>query len=141
MANALYNFARETCAGSGLGWNAGDFRVALIDTGAYTYAATHKFLNPDVPAAAFIAPTSGSRVGTALASKTSTDGACDAADVTFTSVSGTTCEALIIFLWVTSAADSWLVAYIDTATGLPITPNGGDIIIQWDNGTNKIFRP
>ena len=31
-------------------------------------------------------------------------------------------------------------AYIDTATGLPITPNGGDIIVTWDNGINKIFR-
>jgi len=23
---------------------------------------------------------------------------------------------------------------------LPITPNGGDIIVTWDNGINKIFR-
>ena len=37
-------------------------------------------------------------------------------------------------------ATSPLIAYIDTATGLPITPNGGDIIVTWDNGTNKIFR-
>jgi len=29
---------------------------------------------------------------------------------------------------------------MDTATGLPITPNGGDIIITWDNGTNRILR-
>ena len=37
-------------------------------------------------------------------------------------------------------ATSALIAYIDTATGLPITPNGGDIIVNWDNGANKIFR-
>lgn len=140
MANSMYNFARETCAGSGLGWNAGDYRVALIDTGAYTFSASHKFLT-DVPAAAFIAPTNGTRAGTVLASKTSVDGACDADDVTFTTISGTSAEALIIFKWVTDATDSWLVVYIDTATGLPITPNGGNIIIQWDSGVNRIFRP
>ena len=35
---------------------------------------------------------------------------------------------------------SALIAYIDAATGLPITPNGGDIIVAWDNGANKIFK-
>jgi hypothetical protein len=33
-----------------------------------------------------------------------------------------------------------LIAYIDTATGLPVTPGGGDIDITWDNGSNKIFK-
>ena len=33
-----------------------------------------------------------------------------------------------------------VVAWIDTATGLPVTPNGGDITVSWDNGTNKIFK-
>ncbi len=33
-----------------------------------------------------------------------------------------------------------LIAYIDTATGMPVTPNGGDITIAWDNGANKIFK-
>lgn len=27
-----------------------------------------------------------------------------------------------------------------TGSGLPVTPNGGDITIQWDNGANKIFK-
>ena len=37
------------------------------------------------------------------------------------------------------ASTSQLVAYIDTATGLPVTPNGGNIQIVWDTGANKIF--
>ena len=37
-------------------------------------------------------------------------------------------------------ATSPLIALIDSATGLPITPNGGDIIVVWDNGANKIFK-
>jgi hypothetical protein len=39
-----------------------------------------------------------------------------------------------------TAATSPLIAYIDTATGLPVTPNGGDITVTWDNGSNKIFK-
>jgi hypothetical protein len=27
-----------------------------------------------------------------------------------------------------------------TGSGLPVTPNGGDITVAWDTGTNKIFR-
>lgn len=43
----------------------------------------------------------------------------------------------VAFSWQT---DSPLIAYIDTATGLPVTPNGGDITIAWDSGANKIFK-
>ena len=32
-----------------------------------------------------------------------------------------------------------LIAYIDTATGLDVTPNGSDITITWDSGASKIF--
>jgi ApbE superfamily uncharacterized protein (UPF0280 family) len=32
-----------------------------------------------------------------------------------------------------------LIAWYDTGTNLPIVPNGGDINIVHDNGTNKIF--
>jgi hypothetical protein len=33
-----------------------------------------------------------------------------------------------------------LIAYIDVATGLPFTPSGGDITVQWDSGANRIFK-
>jgi len=32
-----------------------------------------------------------------------------------------------------------LIAYVDTITGFPLATNGGDITVQWDNGTYKIF--
>jgi hypothetical protein len=38
------------------------------------------------------------------------------------------------------ASSSPLICIFDTATNLPVTPNGGDITIQFDNGTNKIFK-
>ena len=34
-----------------------------------------------------------------------------------------------------------LIAYMDTGmTGLPVTPNGGDITVQWANTSNRIFK-
>lgn len=36
--------------------------------------------------------------------------------------------------------NSLLVAYFDSATGLPVNGNGGDITVVWDNGANKIFK-
>ena len=67
-------------------------------------------------------------------------GVADAADTTFTSVSGDTVEAIVLYKDTGDAATSPLIAYIDTATGLPLTPNGGDVTITWDNGANKIFK-
>ena len=75
-----------------------------------------------------------------LGSKTYTAGACDAADSTFTAVSGPTIEAIVIYRDTGVEGTSALIAYIDAATGLPITPNTGDIIVNWDNGANKIFK-
>ena len=37
-------------------------------------------------------------------------------------------------------ATSRLIANIDAATGLPVTPNGTDITVQWDSGANRIFK-
>lgn len=69
-----------------------------------------------------------------LASKTVTDGVADAADVTFSAVvTGPSLEAILVYKDNGSAAADRMIAFFDTATGLPVTPNGGDVIIQWDN--------
>ena len=73
------------------------------------------------------------------ATKSYTNGVFDGADVTFTSVSGASCEALILFVKNAGANTTWrLVAYIDTSvTGLPVTPNGGNISVTW-NGSGIV---
>jgi hypothetical protein len=58
----------------------------------------------------------------------------------FSAVTGDQSEALVIYKDTGSAATSPLIAYIDTATGLPVTPNGADVTVTWDNGSNKIFK-
>ena len=95
-----------------------------MDTDTYTYSASHDFLD-DLSGV----------VGTAqtIANTTVTNGLFDGDNVTFTAVSGATVEALVIYIDTGVAGTSRLVAYIDTGqTGLPVTPNGGDIAITWN---------
>jgi hypothetical protein len=65
-------------------------------------------------------------------------GVFDAADTTFPLLSGDQSESLILFVDTGNEATSRLLAYWDTATGLPITPNGGDVIVQWN--ASGIYR-
>ena len=134
MDNALFDTGRAAFLSADVDWLADNIKVTLIDVADYTVnLATHDFYD-DVAAAAKVA-TSGN-----LASKTATAGVADAADVTFTAVTGDPCEALVIWKDSGVAGTSQLIAYIDNATGLPVTPNGGNITVTWDNGANKIFK-
>ena len=106
-----------------------------MDTALYTVdAAVHDFLD-DIPSGARVAT-----LGASLGGKSAVGGALDANDATFPSVTGSTAEALVIYKHTGTEATSVLIAYIDTATGLPVIPNGDDVLIAWDNGANKIFR-
>lgn len=134
MANNLYAKGREGFLSGDIDWDANIIKVMLIDTADYVVnTATHQFLS-SVPVAARVA------TSPALTTKTVTDGVADAADVTFPTVTGDPSEALILFVDTGLDTTARLIAYIDTATGLPVTPNGGDIIVAWDNGVNKIFK-
>lgn len=154
----------------------------------------------------------GCLVGTKtnLASLTATSGVADAADVTFTSVTGSAVQAILLFKDTGTASTSRVIGLITgkfivtadatlsagtalvveplqagiasgtvlafhtgqsatlsapanagdrvltvssttvtsgaralapaTGSGLPVTPNGGNIIVAWDNGVNKIFK-
>lgn len=133
MSNQLYDLGREKFAKAQINWETDVIKAVLVDTGAYTFSQAHEFLSSVAV---------GARISSAVAltGKSAALGACDANDVTFPSVSGTTIEAIVIYKEGASDAASPLLAFIDTATGLPITPNTGDIICNWDNGTNRIFK-
>ena len=126
MANALYPKFKEGILQSAANTNmsSGTVKVALVDTGTYTYSAAHQFYSS----------VSGV-VGTpqTIGTKTFTNGLFDGADVTFTAVTGNSAEALIIYIDTGSAATSPLIAYLDTGiTNMPVSPNGGDISITWN---------
>lgn len=134
MANALYDHGREGFLDGSIDWDTDDIRCILIDTDDYTVnLTTHDNLD-DIAAGARVA------VSGALSSKTVAAGVADAADVTFSTVTGDQSEALVIYKHTGTESTSRLIAYIDTATGLPVTPGGGDIIVQFDSGANKIFK-
>ena len=135
MANGLYDAARAAFLNADIDWTADDIRAILIDTGTYTVnLSTHDFLD-DIPGGARVATSS------ALSGKTSAAGVADANDVTFSAVSGATVEAVVIYKHTGTESTSNLIAYMDTGmTGLPVTPNGGDITVQWANTTNRIFK-
>ena len=136
MANALYDLyvnSYMTQAANQVDLDADDIRAILVDGADYTpNMATHDFLD-DVPMAARVAIS-------ALVNKTVTGRVFDADDTTFSNVSGDQFEYVILYKHTGTESTSRLIALFDTATGLPMTPSGSDIIAQWDNGANKIFR-
>jgi hypothetical protein len=135
MANALYDKGRNRFAIGDIHWKAsgGDtIKTALVDN---TYT-------PNLSTDEFWSEISAKKVGTpqALTLLDPVVGVCDANDVTFTAVTGNQVNYIVLYKDTGVEGTSPLIACIDTATGLPVTPNGGDIQVQWDNGANKIFK-
>jgi len=134
MSSALFAKAKKAFLDGSIAMLTDTIKAVLVDSADYTLdLASHQYLS-DIPAAARVA-TSG-----ALANKSTTGGVFDADDITVTGVSGDQFEQIHLFKDTGTASTSPLIACIDTATGLPCTPNGGDITIAWDNGANKIFK-
>lgn len=143
MADALFNPAREGFLAGEIRWtptSGPTIKVALIR--GYTFNTAHKFVSEATTAGAVLAAT------ITLTSLTNTNGVADAADITFPTVpTGTACNALLIFQAsavgggadVPSSAQR-VIAYIDSANGLPVTPNGGNVNVVWDSGANRIFN-
>jgi len=137
MANALYEAGRNAFLSGSIAWVADNIKLHLVNivgvASPYVFDAAH-LMFASVPTSARIA-TSAS-----LSAKAAASGIADADDTICSAVSGPTAGAIIIFKEGASHAASLLIAYIDTATGLPVQPNGGDITTQWDSGANKIFK-
>lgn len=99
--------------------------VALIDTSSYTFNSAHEFYS-----------SLSGVVGTdqEILSASVINGLLDGSNVTFPAVIGASAEALVIYRKNAGASSTWrLVAYMDTdVVGLPVVPNGGDIMITWN---------
>lgn len=127
MANSWYTPGKQNVLDGDVALLTDTIKCVLVDGADYTpNLSTHDALD-DVPA--------GARVGTAqtLGTKTVTNGVFDAADVTFTSVTGDTCEYVLFYKDSGVEATSYLLWLFDTATaGLPVIPNGGNISIVFN---------
>ena len=123
MANVLYPKFKQGLQNKEHNLSADIIKATLGDQGAYTYAGTHSSYATDVPSGAKIA------VSAQLTAPTITDGVFDTADFSWTAVSGAVSE--LIILWndttTTPTADALMAHYDTGMTGMPVTPNGGNI--------------
>lgn len=128
MANALYDTFKADLLNNAAAFDLGNDSIEadLIDSADYTFSAAHNEAAggaTDVAAGAIVA-------NVALSSlSVSTAGVFDSADFTWSSVTGDQSEAIILLDG--TLANDRLILFMDTGiTGMPVTPNGGDI-----NGT------
>lgn len=125
MANALYNPFKEQLLSNStaIDMDGDTIKATLIDAADYTFSAAHDEYSggsTDVATAAKVAESA------ALGSPSCTNGTFDTADFTWTAVTGDVSENII--LWDDTVSNDRLIAFYDTGmTGMPVTPNGGDI--------------
>ena len=139
MSQALFSKGREGFLAGEIDWDSATIKASLVR--GYTFNAAHKFVSEITNAGATLVATA------TLASKTVTDGVADAADATFAAVAaGAAITGLLIYQSSAVGGGSDVAAsaqraifFTDAYTGLPVTPNGGDLICTFDNASNKIF--
>ena len=139
MASRMYGLAKQSLLSQSpsIDLDTDTIKIALVGSGYAPNTAT----NGDQYYS--VIGTHAQGTPQTLTSKSITGGVFDAADVTFTAVAtnANSITQLVIYKEGTAAASSPLICVIDSASaGLPINPNGGDITVSFDNGTNKIFR-
>lgn len=132
MANVFYRKGAEKVLQGLVNFSTANIKAALVKNTYVKNLAADEFYSTIAP---YVLNTPQT-----LVSKTIVTGVFDAADITFTAVTaGDVSDGVILYIDTGSAATSSLLAYIDTITGFPLTTNGGDVIVQWDDGDNKIF--
>jgi 3-mercaptopyruvate sulfurtransferase SseA len=128
MANAIYPKFLEQILQSGVNLSSANIKAVLVDLADYTYSSAHEFLT-SVPGAARVATSAN------LGTKTFTNGTFDTADTTFAAATGDQSEAVILYVDTGTEATSRLIVFRDAGvTGLPVTPNGGDITVAVASG-------
>ena len=130
--NQLLASAKQAFGEGRINWPTDTIKALLVDSAAYNFSASHSTL-ADIPAGARIATSA------ALTNKTCVNGVFDADDALFTAVTGPTSEAVVLYKDTGTPGTSLLIMYADTSPNLPITPNGADIALKWNDGAVKIF--
>lgn len=110
-----------------------DVRAALIDDTDWTANFATNVDRADIGAGAEVATGPAT-----LGSQTVTNGNFDAADETFTSVSGDGIDSTSIYEHDAIAANAELIVLLDN--GGATTPNGNDINVVWAAGPPSIYE-
>ncbi len=127
MASVVYPKWLELIVGLGCGSGTrptGTLKAALVNTDVSSYSAAHDYYNDISPGV----------VGTPveITSPTFTSGVLDGANITWSSVTGAQSEAVVVYLDTGNVATSPLICFVDSGTGLPITPDGNNIAVTWN---------
>jgi hypothetical protein len=135
MANALYSFGGQNILEGDIIFDTDDIRIVSLDEADHT---VNLVTDEDI---ADLAATSDEFASGAFASKTETLGVFDAADLApaFTGATGDVFESIIVYKHTGVDTTALLVCNIDTATGLPMTPDGGNINVTWSASADRIF--
>ena len=132
MANASYRKGAEKMLRGQINFETDTIVARLVKNTYDQNLSTDEFLS-QVPAVA-------GTTDVTLTGKTVTNGVFDANDPVFTAVpAGDVSEGVVLAKWTGSEATSPVFLYVDQIQGFPLTTNGGDVIIQFDNGQYKIF--
>ena len=130
MASAHYDLAlQEFWKGANGDVTSGGVvvKVRLMRVSAYTFSQAHQFAS-SLPAAIVADATLGSKTANGQGAN---PGCLDAADCTYLTVpAGAAIDCLAAYIDTGTPATSKLLFFID---GFTVTPNGGDITVQWQN--------
>lgn len=129
MASVAYELSLKKFMDADIDLLVDTIKCRLVRTSAYTFSQTHDFAD-DLPAAIVTDAT--------LGSKTTTAGVFDAADAVFSAVpAGAAIDACVFYKDTGAAATSPVFLYLD---GFSVTPNGGDITLQWAAASPNIWK-
>ena len=134
MSNILYSLAKESLLKGEINLVNNDVKVLLVKNSYTLNADTHQFV-------ADIGNENIAARSTVLDGKSVTLGTFDAENETVENYGTSGFSYIIIYVDTGDDSTSLLLAYIDTAIGLPVQSTSSEvsITIQWSDLSNKIF--
>jgi len=134
VANLIYGKAKQALLNGQINASSQSFKILLVDSTYSLSQNTHEFVS-NISSSAIKARS------TALTNVQNTLGVLDADDLTIVNYPGNAFVAVILYVDTGSDATSRLIAYIDTATGIPFAGINTvlNITIAWSNDSSKII--
>lgn len=130
--HSIRMLAQATATGGAIDMSSAEIRAALIDDTDWSANFITDIDRADIGAGAEV-----SNLGAGLGTKTFANGDFDAADDTFTSVTGDGVDSTLIYEHDGTVGLAELIVLLDN--GGATTPNGNDINVVWAGSPNFIF--
>lgn len=135
MASFFYGKGAQHWGAGDVAWASNTINVALVATGYAPNANTDEFYSVAVSGGNIVS------AGVALTSKTNVGGLLNAANTTWSTVTGSQVTQLVVYVGGTPGSGDYLLLNLNTGTNLPVTPNGGNIVASYDptNGLGTLM--